>query len=359
MKCAVRNSPYVGHYTCSNRGPNIENNPNRRGSAVPLVVSAGMHMTEKKSTDLGETYPNTTDLGTPDIEMFGLDKTAEQTDPFEIHNAAMYQAIWNLDVDRMQAVLQTPYVDFRNGWKGRQHISLAIQVARTKGSIEPLNILLHQANARLDVRESTNGWSPFHFAVVYVRRDVFQALAAKLGGSTPAVLNMAEVAGRTPLHMLFNDVGTMPNEPELNQIVQILLQCGANPNAQDKFGLTALAYVVSRSDRVAIPTYQLLLDRGANVDVRNICGNTVLHWAIFRTVLAPQLFALLVSRSKDINARNNAGLSPVDFTFFTNSHGTIWQFSTQPRYPHQHTALVAAGANVRVVPPTNVACPYN
>ena len=56
--------------------------------------------------------------------------------------------------------------------------------------------------------------------------------------------------------------------------VQTLLDSGANVNAQDPLGSTALDWAVPSGNEKAV---QVLLRNGADVKSRDIYGNTVLH----------------------------------------------------------------------------------
>lgn len=62
------------------------------------------------------------------------------------------------------------------------------------------------------------------------------------------------------------------------KLVKLLLAAGANPNAQDAGGSTALMWSAF-SDYAEPETTRLLLDAGAQVNVRNRAGDTAMTWA--------------------------------------------------------------------------------
>jgi len=61
------------------------------------------------------------------------------------------------------------------------------------------------------------------------------------------------------------------------EIVQILLDKGANPNIQGKDGTTALHWAVTYNNPEIV---QILVDRGANLKIKNKCNHTALDVAL-------------------------------------------------------------------------------
>jgi len=102
----------------------------------------------------------------------------------------------------------------------------------------------------------------------------------------------------SPLYMASYN-GTPP-------IVRVLLEHGANPNAPDDFGDTAL-HIASK--RGGITVVELLLKYGANVDVRDELGRTPLHTAAHN--LRIQVVVVLLNRGADPHARTNRGETPL------------------------------------------------
>ena len=103
--------------------------------------------------------------------------------------------------------------------------------------------------------------------------------------------------GRTPLHLAawWND------NPEM---VELLLDRGANIEAQDDYGSTPLhlATTIGNNPEVAA----LLLNRGADIEARDDNVGTPLHWAANN----PEVTALLLDRGADIAAKGHAGSTP-------------------------------------------------
>ena len=86
------------------------------------------------------------------------------------------------------------------------------------------------------------------------------------------------------------------------ELIQLLLDNGADVNARDKAGRTALFYVRN------VVGIQLLLDNGADVRVRDNDGRTVLFYEIYD----PETIDLLLDRGVDINARDDFGKTPLE-----------------------------------------------
>jgi ankyrin repeat protein len=99
------------------------------------------------------------------------------------------------------------------------------------------------------------------------------------------------------------------------EIVEFLLEMGANPDVECSGGNTSLHYIVSSHASYIDDYYdrnyeivKLLLDYGADPNIPNILGNTPIYY-----VSNPRILILLLNRGADINVINNAGYTPIDF----------------------------------------------
>jgi len=138
-----------------------------------------------------------------------------------------------------------------------------------------------------------------------------------------ADINTPSITGRTPLHQYCggNDV----------EFIRFLLDHGANPNAADKDGTTPIHLAVTRDSAEAKTIVEMLLQRGATLDVfaqaqlgqtdkvladvkehpdlldkpGGIGGQTLLHIAAGRGNLA--LVQTLVKRGADLELKNRWG----------------------------------------------------
>jgi len=95
-------------------------------------------------------------------------------------------------------------------------------------------------------------------------------------------------------------------------MTKLLLLYGANVNATDKDGRTALFIAVTQGH---IDMVKLLLTNSANPNVQDNLGDSPLH-AIFEELLVTEgheeMSELLLTYGADPNIRNKAGILPID-----------------------------------------------
>jgi ankyrin repeat protein len=111
--------------------------------------------------------------------------------------------------------------------------------------------------------------------------------------TTPADANLIGEAGQTPL-MSAALVGSV-------DAMKLLLDQGAEVNAQNAFGSTALIWAAADIDKV-----RLLVERGANVNLTGKTGRTPLFVAAMSDGSAP-IVKLLVSKGADLKAKDAFG----------------------------------------------------
>ncbi|WP_246000412.1 ankyrin repeat domain-containing protein [Pontibacter diazotrophicus] len=163
----------------------------------------------------------------------------------------------------------------------------------------------------------------------------------------------ADLHGRTPLMhtvyvpMLLEDYG-VSYEPEVRfKTVAQLLRNGAEVNAQDDNGKTALHYVVS-SSRIRSEYYELeqvmlldtLLNNGADPNIQDKEGNTVLTQALQATIgqhIGIMELEKLLQAGANPNIRNNDGKTPLMLACEINANFEII------------LALLQAGADAKLV----------
>lgn len=117
-----------------------------------------------------------------------------------------------------------------------------------------------------------------------------------------ADVNADGPAGTTPLAAACSQTRSVP-------IVEFLLNRGANVNANGYNGTSPL-YQAVRKSNAAIA--ELLIDRGANVKAKNANGESILHYAALNNMQSTA--DLLLACGAEINARDNEGKTPLGWS---------------------------------------------
>lgn len=136
---------------------------------------------------------------------------------------------------------------------------------------------------------------------------------AKLLVANGADVNAKTDGGETPLHgaALMNH----------NDMMELLLMHGTNANAVFSGGLTpgltVLHWVTMRGYR---DLAEVLLSKGAQVNIKDYAGRTPLHWAAIKGY--NDLVELLLSYQANINAKDETGRTPLAWAF-RNGHMSI------------------------------------
>jgi len=143
-------------------------------------------------------------------------------------------------------------------------------------------------------------------------------------------------------------------------LAKILLQAGAELDAQDKKGKTALFYAIEKGNDKAI---EFLLNRGASLELRDKKGNPPLLYAFQRyhydnaffssqtkaskVIKSARLFDLVqdfLFRGADVNAANNEGVTPLML-----AHGKLMRLLL--RYGANASAVTNDGTSVAMYHP--------
>lgn len=91
------------------------------------------------------------------------------------------------------------------------------------------------------------------------------------------------------------------------KVVDYLLAHGADPNAADRAGITALYSAAGGDYRV--PAAEALLSHGANPNAKNMHGGTALDQAACQSAL--KMVEVLLAHKADVNAKDNSGYTPL------------------------------------------------
>ena len=134
-----------------------------------------------------------------------------------------------------------------------------VHAAAKNGDTDEVAALLSMDN-RVTRTFDADGWSPLHLAAHYGHADVVSLL---LHNNAPVDLRSANQMANTPLHAAL--AGRRAD------VVPILLDAGADVNAQQHGGWTALHAAAANGDGALV---ELLLSRGADAAIANDAGVT-------------------------------------------------------------------------------------
>ena len=118
------------------------------------------------------------------------------------------------------------------------------------------------------------------------------------------ILIMGSIAGSRAGNLDFFVEEVRKNR--IDEVRTLILQ-GVDVNSRDVFGdNTGLHWAASLG---LAEMARLLIDNGANVDIRNHDGNTPLHWAAGEG--QKELVVILIAHGADVNARGKGGWTPL------------------------------------------------
>jgi ankyrin repeat protein len=143
------------------------------------------------------------------------------------------------------------------------------------------------------------GWTALHVAVSHHHIGCVRVLLH----DGKANVNVKDRDGTTPLHVAASNGD--------NDIVVLLLQAGAHPSPRNSKGDTPLILCCENSSPNSVLIAQNLLASGASVTEVNGTRRTPLHLAARAGNEA--LVRLLLSNGADPKAKDNLGMTPVDF----------------------------------------------
>jgi cytohesin len=158
----------------------------------------------------------------------------------------------------------------------------------------------HQDVVKLLIDKGTNiskDDNLLYWSCMYGYRDLAELLIKK-----GADVNSKAWPNAPSLEAVWNT----PSSKQLD-ILKLLLDNGANPNAKDRWGWSLLHYTYTDVDLT-----RLLLDKGANPNaIENEDGLMPLHLAADKGRKA--VVELLISRGADVNAKDYSGRTPLSY----------------------------------------------
>jgi ankyrin repeat protein len=184
-------------------------------------------------------------------------------------------------------------------------------------------ILLDKSNILINNNQNLNA---FHICIQYNRINFFIDL---LSNNSELFINTSNNENLLQYAILFDKYDFIPyilkkkinvNNQDITNglsalhqiviknkvdIVQMLINYGANINIQDYYGNTAIHYSISEEN---VEILHLLLQYNPNLNLIDIDGNTPLHLYLRNSYLEKEILQLLITKS-DLNIQNNSGLT--------------------------------------------------
>ena len=107
-----------------------------------------------------------------------------------------------------------------------------------------------------------------------------------------------QIGDLTALHVAINKL-----KPK---ITAYLIEKRANLDLKNEGGMTALHLAIDKRDESVV---QLLIGKGANVDLQDEYGRTALHWGVLKR--NPAIVKLLIENRANLNIKDNTGATPL------------------------------------------------
>lgn len=167
----------------------------------------------------------------------------------------------------------------------------------------------------VNARGKKFGKTALHRAAENGHKDIVEMLL-----TAGADVNIKAKMGRSPLHNIaMNDIGVLLRDSgtdlqavteDLQNIIGLLCNAGADLNAMDDEGLSPLHVAVSVQRQGRAEMVKLLLNAGVNVNTKTKDGITPLHMAVLDG--RKDLVELLLNGGADTHVKDARGLTPLE-----------------------------------------------
>eukprot|EP01088_Endostelium_zonatum_P016532 TRINITY_DN450_c0_g1_i1.p1 TRINITY_DN450_c0_g1~~TRINITY_DN450_c0_g1_i1.p1 ORF type:complete len:463 (-),score=111.91 TRINITY_DN450_c0_g1_i1:43-1431(-) len=198
----------------------------------------------------------------------------------------------------------------------------ALMLAIDRGKIE-VALALIKNKADLEIR-GQKGWTALHNAASGGEKGYLEVAEALLAAG--ASVDALSETMLTPLHEAAGK--------SLVEIVQLLVNRGANVNARDKFNNTPLRMCASNAQSFATietfkGTVEILLKAGAEINAGTTINTTSLHsvvkWGNVEAV------KFMLEKGADANIRTSKGELPIDFSKHPEVRAILKPYTKTPK----------------------------
>jgi ankyrin repeat protein len=221
----------------------------------------------------------------------------------------------------------------------------ALMVAADEGSKEVVQLLAGKSS-NLNLKD-VEGWTALDHAIEKGHPDLARLLLSKGASARNTYKNDTEVLTAAKDSALLR--ATMYNR--LDEVEELLAQ-GANANARDRRGHTALILAAGNSYG-QMDILKLLLAKGADVDAANANGETALMWTAMRN--SGDVTKVLLAKKARVNIRNKKGQTALHIAaagFHADIVEALLANGAEVDAPDQDgkTALILAANSAGIVP---------
>ncbi|KAI9757033.1 MAG: hypothetical protein M4579_003602 [Chaenotheca gracillima] len=179
-----------------------------------------------------------------------------------------------------------------------------VSIAAAFGSSSSLKVLLDWG--ALPDTPDNFGRTPLSYAAQESALDCLRLLL-----NIPVQVDTKDSHGQTPLSWAMKDRSYFGLELSKREVVKLLLSEGADADAQDNDGRTALSLTATRrTGNNHEHAFETLLDSVGEVDLKDHEGRTALSWAAEKG--SAHIMKLLLHRGANADAKDYNGLTPLD-----------------------------------------------
>lgn len=172
----------------------------------------------------------------------------------------------------------------------------------------PLAVLVStKAIADVQLRANSNERGELTFFRAGPMRDIAEAIARNDSRTVASLASTVDVnkTGLSDMTLLLLAARQLRQTPEQHEVLRALLAARADPNKGAQYELP-LAIAIQQSGKAGLEPVKLLLDAGANPNLKTSFGEPVWFAAIGRSSTLETL-ALLLDRGADVNAMTPNG----------------------------------------------------
>ncbi len=234
------------------------------------------------------------------IAFVGLQLEAVENSDYQ---KQMMEAIAGNKLEKVKYLIETSLIGINDPINEQYQLDTALIRAIYESKIDVIKYLI---DSRADVNIANKyGTTPLmalmNFAYRYSENEIMQI--AKLLISNGAEIDAEDTAGETALMKAAFDIA-------YPKIIQLFIDSGAKVNSRSNVRKTPLMYAASSGN---VKTLEILIENGANIDATDEVGQNAFIWALkFGKKLMAKYF--INKLDVDVNQKDSIGATPLIWT---------------------------------------------